>query len=51
MKKYWIAKKRGQIPRVANYASSLFNLEKKGFKLTIGNLPKKYIFICKERGN
>lgn len=46
---YWIAEKQGQISRVAKYASSLFKLEKNGFRLKQGILPKKYIYITVDK--
>lgn len=46
MKLVWIARKEGEIPRIAKYASSLFELQRNGFTLERGKRPKKYIYIA-----
>jgi len=44
-KQYWIATRKGETPRVAKYASSLFALQDNGFTLKRGLLPKDYWYI------
>jgi hypothetical protein len=46
---YWLAIKKGEITRVSKYASSLFGLNKNGFKIIQGYLPKNYVFVAKEQ--
>ena len=43
-KTYWIATKKGELPRVAKYAS-LLPPSKYGWKHFEGPLPKKYVYM------
>lgn len=46
---YYIAVKDGELPRVAKYYTSLIEVQKNGFTVSQGELPKQYVYIAMKR--